>query len=122
METTEKKKNPFLIALVSLLPEAIKTVTSIIKDKKERKAEDAVLKETTATTGEAIVESIKEAVSTNISSKRLLNIAGSGLIITMAITNIGVHGLTKLNLGLICIGVVYSLGMSLITYLSDRVK
>lgn len=110
-------KNPLIAGIISLIPQAISTISSIVKDKKDRKAEAKI---EPATTGEAIVDSVKDMVSGSISSKRVLNIGGTGLIITLAMANISTQGLTKLNLALICVGACYSLGMSLITFFSER--
>lgn len=111
-------KNPLLIAnLISILPKAIETISSIVKDKKEKKEAQTNAE---ATPGQVIVDSVKDAVSGSISSKRVLNIVGTGAIITLAMGDISTHGLSKLNLCLIALGATYSLGMSLITYLSER--
>lgn len=113
---SEQKKNPLIAGAITLLPNLISAITGIIKDKKKAKEE---AKET-ATTGEAVIESIKDITSGTISSKRLLNVGGFALIISLAVADITAHGITKLNLILIAVGVVYSLGMSLITFLSER--
>lgn len=112
-----KKKSPLIIGLASIFPQVIGAIVSIIKDKREKRE---VIKEETQTTGEAIIESVKDVVGGSISSKRILNLGGTGLIITLAINDISLHGLSKLNLGLVVLGVVYSLGMSFITCLSER--
>lgn len=110
-------KNPLIIGLATAIPSLIQSISSIIKEKKTSKE---VVKVEPETTGQAIVESIKDIAGGSISSKRVLNIAGSGLIITLALKDIGVNGITKANIALIGLGVIYSLGMSLITWLSDR--
>ena len=112
---SEQKKNPVITELISIIPSAISAITSIVKDKREKKLQDAI----PVTTGE-ISGAIKDITSGTLSSKRILNIAGSGLIVTLAVSDITVHGLSKLNLILIGIGVVYSLGMSFLTFLSER--
>jgi len=121
MET--KKKNPILAGLITLLPNLVTTVSSIIKDKRDKKQaekEDVAHGTPYVTTGETIVDSLKEAVTGDISSKRVLNIGGFGLIVSIAVSDIGVHGITKQNLVLVGLGIAYSLGMSLITWLSER--
>lgn len=110
-------KNPLIIGLASIIPQAFQVISSVIKDKKERK--EAKINPD-ATTGEVIAESVKDAISGSISSKRVLNIVGTGAIITLAMGDISTHGLSKLNLCLIALGATYSLGMSLTTYLSER--
>jgi hypothetical protein len=113
-------KNPFIAGLISLIPKAVETVSTLIKDKKERKeAEKANAPEPTTTAG-AIIDSVKDAVSGSISQKRTLNLIGTGIIVSVALTDITARGITKLNLALICIGVVYSLGMTIMTWLSER--
>ena len=112
----ESKKNPLIAGLLTSIPSIVSGVVGIIKDKKQAKTEP---KETT-TTGEAVIESIKEITSGTISSKRLLNIGGTALIITLAVNDITANSITKLNLVLIAVGAVYSLGMTLITWLSER--
>lgn len=110
-------KNPLIIGAVSLLPNLISAISSIIKDKKVQKEET---KSEATTTGEVILNSVKEITDGSISSKRVLNIGGTGLIIMLAYNDISTHGITKQNICLIGIGVVYSLGMSLVTYLSEH--
>lgn len=120
---SEKKKNPLLAGLISLIPSAISTISTIVKDKKEKKEADKALEGQhviTPTVAEAAVASMKDMVSGSISSKRVLNIGGTTLIIALAMADISAHGLSKLNLALICIGAAYSLGMPLITYLSEK--
>ena len=107
---------PIIAGLISLIPQVVTTISSVVKDKRERKE----AKTTPVTGGETIMESVKEMVSGTVSSKRLLNIGGFGLIISLAITNINANGLTKLNLGLIAAGIIYSLGKAVITWLSER--
>ena len=113
---SEQKKNPLVVGILTAVPSLISTISGIIKDKREAKAE----KEETATTGEAVIESIKEITSGTFSSKRLLNVGGTALIIMLASADITAHGITKLNLALICVGAAYSLGMSIVTWLSER--
>lgn len=114
----EEKKNPaVLIKAIGILPSIIQTIASVVKAKKDKKEAAKPEPETVA---EGVVNSIKDAVSGEISSKRLLNIGGFGLIITIAVADISTYGITKQNLCLIGLGAAYSIAMSLITYLSER--
>lgn len=112
---SEQKKNPLIAGLLTLVPSIISTVTGIVKDKREAKA----AKVETATIGEAFQESVKEITSGSISSKRLLNIVGTGVIITFALSSMA-NGITKYNVIVLALGVAYSLGMSIVTWLSER--
>ncbi len=113
-------KNPFT-AIVSLLPVVVSTVTSIIKDKKKKEAEagNIAITETNNSTS-TVFESVKESLTENISSKRVLNIGGTAIIISTALSLMNANGLNHLNICLLGLGVAYSLGMSYITYLSER--
>lgn len=62
-------------------------------------------------------EKIKNGVS--ISSKRVLNLAGTTSIIGLAVTMIMANGVTWQNLVLVVIGVAYCIGM---TYLTQRAE
>ncbi len=113
-----KEKNPVvLVEAISILPTLIKTVASIFKRKQDNPKEE---KEKPEGAGAQVIESIKDAVSGEISSKKLLNVGGFGLIIALAVADISAHGITKLNLCLVGIGVAYSVAMSIITWLSER--
>jgi hypothetical protein len=113
-----KEKNPIvLVEAISILPSLIKTLGSVFKRKKDKPEED---KEKPEGAGAQVVESIKDAVSGEISSKKLLNIGGFGLIIAIAISDIGIRGITKQNLVLVGLGVAYSIAMSLITAWGER--
>ena len=78
--------------LINLLLPAITTVASIIKDKRKD------------------VQTPEKGMS--VSSKRLMNVVGSGAIITVALADIAANGININNLVLTGIGVVYCLGMS----------
>ena len=57
---------------------------------------------------------------TTLSSKRILNVAGTATIIGLAITQINANGITKENLILLGVGVAYSVGMAFVTAYSER--
>lgn len=67
-----------------------------------------------------IRENVKKGVS--ISTKRVLNLTGTGAILTTALYLIQANGLNKWTLGLVAIGVVYSVGMSFITVWAEKRK
>lgn len=91
-----------LINFPAIIIPIVSTVASIIKDKKQQQQYN---NSTTSTENPS-----EKGIS--ISSKRLLNVVGSGAIITVALSDIAVHGITVNNLVLTGIGVVYCLGMS----------
>lgn len=113
-----QKKNP-LAALIAIAPGIINTAISLIKDKKKISNENVLIGESTQPAGtQFIQEDIGKGIQ--LSSKRLMNIGGTGLIITLAIADITTHGITKQNLCLVGLGILYSVAMSVITYLSER--
>lgn len=65
-----------------------------------------------------IRDNVRKGVS--ISSKRVLNLTGTGAILTVALFLIQKNGLDKWNLTLIGIGVAYSLGMAFITAYKEK--
>jgi hypothetical protein len=78
--------------LINFILPVITTVASIIKDKRKD------------------VQTPEKGMS--VSHKRLMNVVGSGAIITVAIADIAANGINTNNLVLTGIGVVYCLGMS----------
>ena len=78
--------------LINFILPVITTVASIIKDKRKD------------------VQTPEKGM--NVSHKRLMNVVGSGAIITVALSDIAAHGINTNNLVLTGIGVVYCLGMS----------
>ena len=78
--------------LINFVLPVLTTVASIIKDKRKD------------------VQTPEKGM--NVSSKRLLNVVGSGAIITVALADIAANGINTNNLVLTGIGVVYCLGMS----------
>ena len=108
----EKKKNP-LAAIAAIAPGIINTIASIIKEKR---------KDPTASVQPTGTEFVHEEIGKGIqlSSKRILNVVGTGIIVTFALADMTAHGITGMNTIVLSIGVVYSATMSLITYLSDR--
>lgn len=90
--------------LLAIIPGILNTGLSLIRDKSKAKTEDG--KELVNTAG---------ANGVSISSKRVLNIAGTSSIIGIALIDIQTNGITKLNLALLAIGAAFSLAMSFIT-------
>jgi len=82
------------------------TALSLIKDK-TRDADTSFIR-----------ESVKKGVS--ISSKRVLNLGGTGAILTTALFLISTNGPNKWNVILVCTGVVYSLCMTFITAWKEK--
>jgi len=79
----------------------INTALSLIKDK-TRDADTSFIR-----------ENVKKGVS--VSSKRVLNLVGTGTIVSFAIMDMATSGINKANLGVLCVGVSFSVGMSFIT-------
>lgn len=82
------------------------TALSLIKDK-TRDADTSFIRET-----------IRKGVS--ISSKRFLNLTGTGAIIIVALADMRANGINGWNLGLVAVGVVFSVVMAYITNLNER--
>ena len=78
--------------LINFILPVITTVASIIKDKRKD------------------VQTPEKGMS--VSHKRLMNVVGSGAIITVALADIAANGINTNNLVLTGIGVVYCLAMS----------
>jgi len=125
-----EKKNPLLVGILTAIPSLISTISTVIKDKKAIKEEEKtyvkppvdIIEEPTKNIQTIVADSFKEITSGSLSLKRTLNIAGTGLIISLAVADYGTHGLTKLNLILMGLGVAYSLGMTIVTYFVERKK
>jgi hypothetical protein len=98
-----KKKSP----LISLIPFAVNTVISIVKDK--RKAKDEAT--------EFVHEDFEKGVQ--ISSKRFLNVVGTTTIIGLSIAHIESEGLNELNLIMLIVGVCYA---GIMSYISAKTE
>ena len=108
---------PIFATILKIAPAIINTGISLIKDKSKDKAFTKEGSEIPAPT-DFVDTAIEKGVS--ISSKRVLNLAGTTIIVMAALADITAHGITKFNIILLCIGVVYSAGMAFITYLSEK--
>lgn len=101
-----KKGNPVLIqGLVNLGGQLVST----IMDKRAEKKKNAL--------GE---EEILESES--LSLTRLSNVVGTPVIIGFALNDMMSQGINKNNLLVLGIGVVYSVGLGVVTYLKERGK
>ena len=85
--------------LINFLLAVTTTVASIIKDKRKD------------------VQTPEKGIS--VSSKRMMNVVGSGAIITVSLADIAANGINVNNLVLTGIGVVYCLGMSHLVAMSE---
>lgn len=132
----EKEKNPLIAAIVPVAASGIKSLFSLIRDKRhERKLKALPILEikeklnnspVTEAAAEAIQAAAGELISTGgpvqLSSKRLMNIVGTGIIITFGLGDMKAHEINGSNTIVLGLGIAYCLGMSLFTYLSERGK
>lgn len=105
----EAKKNPLIAGLLTLAPQIVSGITSFVKDKREKREEK---KNENATVTEVLVDSVKEITAGTFSSKRLMNVGGTAILIY--------HGISTNDVRVMALGVVYSIGMGIITYLSEK--
>lgn len=96
-------------AILNLIPGIINTVASVIRDKKQENLESNT---------ELINKEVADGVS--ISSKRVLNVTGTGVIISFAIQQMLTHGINWMNLAVMLLGVIYCLGLTWLTYISEK--
>lgn len=85
--------------LINFILPVVTTVASIIKDKRKD------------------VQTPEKGMS--VSHKRILNVVGSGAIITVALSDIAANGINVNNLVLTGIGVVYCIAMSHLVAMSE---
>lgn len=96
-------------ALIQLVPGLINSVVSIIRDKRNENLESNT---------ELVNKEIADGVS--ISSKRALNVAGTGVIITFALQQMVTHGISWMNLCVLLLGVFYCFGLTWLTYVAEK--
>lgn len=114
----EEKKNP-LAAIIAILPGVVNTVASLIKDKKKIATEAGAIGEATQPSGtQFIQEEIGKGIQ--LSSKRIMNIVGTGVIVTFALNDMSANGIHKANAIVLGLGVGYCVAMAIVTYLSER--
>ena len=65
-----------------------------------------------------IQDKVRNGIS--VSSKRLINLTGTGAIITVALRDIMANGITWPNIALVGIGVAFSVGMAYMTHRSEK--
>jgi len=103
------------------LPMVINTVTSVVRDKKAKKqlnlTDSTKPVEVVSGNTELINEDVASGVS--ISSTRLMNVVGTPSLIGLGVERLAA-GETQVGLILIGFGIVYCLGLSVITYLKDK--
>ena len=107
-----EKKNP-IAAILAIAPGILNTIGSLVKDKKKGPTE-AIQPLGTEFIHEAIDKGIQ------LSSKRVMNLLGTGVIVTYAIADMTKNGINKMNLCVLAIGAGYAAVMAFITYLSER--
>ncbi|MGV7234624.1 MAG: hypothetical protein ACQ9ET_00055 [Nitrosomonadaceae bacterium] len=98
---------PILAQIVAVLPGAINTVVSVIKDKKKKKEAEGT---------EMVHEEIAKGVS--VSGKRLMSIGGAGILIPTGLAM--VESNPKVGIILIVLGVGFGIGMEAIKAYSDK--
>jgi len=112
--------NPALLAFLkgagNILPGLINTVVSVVKDKKntDNESPDSLLIPPIGSLPETI------ATGMSISSKRLLNVCGTGTIFAISVQEYFANGLSWPLVGLFALGAVFSAGMAWITKLSEQ--
>ena len=65
-----------------------------------------------------IRESVKKGIS--VSSKRVLNLVGTSVVVSFALMDMQAKGINKLNILVLGIGVVFCAGMSFITVWKEK--
>lgn len=94
--------------LLAIVPGVLNTVLSVVKDK--TKDPDTSFVE----------EKVRKGVS--ISSKRMLNLVGTPIIIATAITDMVQNGINPMNLILLLLGIIYSAVMAWLTSKNEASK
>ena len=97
-----------------IVPGLINTVVSIVKDKKETENPENLLAPPLGSPAEWLATGVK------LSSKRLLNISGTGTIMAIAVKEYLSNGLDWPVVALFALGAVYAFGMSWVTQKSEQ--
>ena len=110
---------PGLAAILNIGGMVINSVVSIVQDKKRKKDGEVPEGE------ELLIPPIGSAVRSlatgvKLSSKRLLNLGGTGVIISIAVADYASNGLTVENIALFSVGAIFSLIMAWITKKSEE--
>ena len=109
---SDKKKIPG--AILALIPSLFKGVVSLIQDKKKKKRGGSEKSVAADLLGTALDTGIQ------LSSKRVMNLLGTGVIVAFAIADMTKQGINAMNLSVLGIGAAYALGMAFITHLSEK--
>ena len=110
------EKHPAIVALLGIVPGLINTVTSVIRDKKKN---DTDLCDPSKPTN--IIDAVgKIEIGVKLSSKRMMNIAGTGTMFAIAAKDYLVYGLSWECVALFAVGAVYSGVMAWITHRSEK--
>jgi len=108
---------PIIAAAVNIGGLILNTVTSVIRDKKNRnkptEGHDLLIP-----SSESAADMIASGMS--ISSKRLVNLSGTGLMFMMAVKSFRSEGLTLEVIGLLALATTFSIAMAWITKKSEE--
>ena len=117
-----EKKNPVLVALLGVVPGIVNTITSVIRDKKNKRSiGDHSNPAATASVISDTFDSVRDIASgVKLSSKRMMNIAGTGAMIAIAAKDYLINGLTWEGVTLFAVGAIYSTVMAWITHRSEQ--
>lgn len=121
MSQESQEKHPALVALLGIVPGLINTFTSAIRDKKKKEyaadpSNPVAMPELTNT-----IQSVKAIASgIKLSSKRMMNITGTGTMFAIAGKDYLANGLTWEGVALFAVGAVYSGVMAWITHRSEQ--
>lgn len=111
-----KEKHPALVALLGIVPGIFNTITSAIRDKKKNNVNPCDPSKPTN-----IIDRVRDiAPGIKLSSKRMMNITGTGIMITIAAKDYLANGLTWEGVALFAVGALYSGVMAWITHRSEQ--
>jgi len=112
---------PALAGFLNIGGMIINSVVSIVQDKKRKKNGDAEIPQGEELLIPPIGSAIKSiATGVKLSSKRLLNLGGTGVIISIAVTDYAANGLSWPGVALFALGAVYCAVMAWITKKSEE--
>lgn len=116
-----ENKNPVLVALLSVVPGLINTITSVIRDKKKREVLGDPRNPTDTPEFSNTIQTVKSiAQGIKLSSKRMMNITGTGAMFAIAGKDYLANGLTWEGVALFVVGAIYSTVMAWITHRSEQ--
>ncbi len=119
---SEEKQHPALVALLGIVPGIVNTITSVIRDKKvKRPIGDPSNPIATVSVITDTLNSVQDIASgIKLSSKRMMNIAGTGIMISIAAKDYLANGLSWQVVALFAVGAIYSGVMAWITHRSEQ--